>query len=90
MFYIYNWGKFEEGKLAQKDPFYRELQIKGISEHAQQFYNIVRKKTLACYQHTYLKTYVLLLRGVFETSRNTSLKHYKLDPARSYTAPRVA
>lgn len=89
MFYILNWGKFEETKLAQKDTFYRELQIKGISEHAHQFHNTVRKKTLACYQHTYLKTYVLLLTGVFETSRNTSLKHYKLDPAHSYTVPRL-
>ena len=36
---------------------------------------------------TYIKTVVLLLADVFKTFRNTCLGHYKLDPARFYTAP---
>ena len=47
----------------------------------------MEKKTLGCYHNTYLKTDVLLLAEVFETFRNTCLKHYELDPAHFDTAP---
>ena len=44
-----SWKKFEEISLPQKDAFYRRLNMKGISdqdyEHAQQVWNIMKKKT---------------------------------------------
>ena len=68
--------------------------MKGISdhdyEHVQQVWNTMEKKTLGCYNDTYLKTDVLLLADVFEAFRDTCLKSYKLDPAHFYTAPGLA
>ena len=48
------------------------------------------KKSLGCYHNTYFKTDVLLLADVFETFRNTCLKHYKLGPTYFNTALCVA
>ena len=50
----------------------------------------MEKKALGYYHNTYLKTHALLLADVFETFRETCLKHYKLDPAHFYTAPGLA
>ena len=92
--YMDGWKKFEETSLLSKDAFYSRFNMKDISdhdhEHAQQMWNIIEKKTLGCYHNTYLKTDVLLLADVFETFRNTCLKHYKLDPAYFYTTPGLA
>ena len=83
--------KFEETSLPPKDAFYSKLNIKGISdqdhEHTQQVWNTMEKKNLSCYHDIYLRTDVLLLAGVFETFRNTCLKHYGLESAHFYTAP---
>ena len=77
--------------LPPKDTFYSRFNMKGISdqdyEHAQQVWNTMEKKTLACDHDTYLKADVLLLADVFETFRNTCLKSYISDPAHFYTAP---
>ena len=68
--------------------------MKGISdqdyEHAQQVWNIMKKKTLGCYDDTYLAIDVLLLADVFETFGNTCLKNYKLDPEHLSTSPGLA
>ena len=92
--YMDGWEKFEEAGLPPKDAFYSGLNMKGISdqdyEHAQQVWNTMEKKALGCYHGTSLKTDVLLLADVFETFRNTCLKHYKLDPAHFYNAPGLA
>ena len=45
------------------------------------------KRTLGDYHDVYLATDVLLLADVFETFRETCLKHYGLEPAHFYTAP---
>ena len=42
---------------------------------------------LGDYHDLYLKTDVLSLADVFETFRDTSMKHYGLDPAHYYSAP---
>ena len=88
--YTDGWKKFKETSLPPEDAFYSRLNVKGISdqdyEHAQQVWNIMKKKTLGCYHDTYLKTDELLLADVFEIFRDTCLKHYKLDPAHFYTA----
>ena len=92
--YMDGWKKFEETSLLPEDAFYSRLNMKGISdqdyEHAQQVWNTMEKKALGCYHDTSLKTDVLLLADVFETFRNTCLKHYKLDPAHFYNAPGLA
>ena len=92
--YMNDWEKFEETSLPSKDVFYSRLNIKGINdqdyEHAQQVWNTMKKKTLGCYHNIYLKTDVLLLAEVFETFRDTCLKHYKLAPGYFYTAPGLA
>ena len=77
--YMDGWKKFEETSLPPRDAFYSRLNMKGVSdydyEHAQQVWNIMLKKTLGCYHDTYLKTDVLLVADVFETFRDTCLKH---------------
>ena len=92
--YMDGWEKFSETSLPPKDTFYSRLNMKGISdqvyEHVQQVWNTMEKKTLGCYNVTHLKTDVLPLADVFETFRNTCLKHFKLDPAHFYTAPGLA
>ena len=68
--------------------------MKGISnqdnEHVQQVWNkitrVYKNVTLGDYYDIYLVTDILLLANVFETSCNTCLGHYKLDPAHFYIA----
>ena len=92
--YMDGWEKFEEVGLPPKDAFYSGLNMKSISdqdyEHPQQVWNTMEKKTLGCYDYTYLKTEILLLADVFGAFRNTCFKNYKLDPAHFYTAPALA
>ena len=91
-----SWKKFEETKLPPKEAFYSKLNMKGISdkdyEHAKQVWNKITPKgdeaTLGDYHDVYLAIDVLLLADVSETFRKTCMKHYKLDPAHFYTAPR--
>ena len=89
--YVDSWEKFEETELPPKEAFYSKLNMKGISvedhEHAKKVWSSMKKKNLGEYHDVYLKTDVLLLADVFETFRETCLKHYALDPAHFYTAP---
>ena len=48
---------------------------------------LYQKKKLEHYHDIYLKSDVLLLADVFETFRDTCMKHYSLDPAHFYTSP---
>ena len=92
--YIDGWKNFEEKSLPPKDAFYSRLNMKGISDqdhkHAQQVWNTMEKKTLSCYHDTYLKTDVLLLADMFETFRNTCLKHYKLEKVKGLHDTRIS
>ena len=92
--YVENWEKFEEMIFPPKEAFYSKLNMRGIDdgdyEHAQWVWNNMKKKTLGEYHDIYLKTDFLLLADVFETFRETCLKHYKLDPAYFYSAPGLA
>ena len=82
--YMDSWKKFEETSLPPKDAFYSRLNMRGISdqdhEHAKQVWNIITPEheniTLGDYYDVYLAVDVLLLTDVFETFRNTCLKHY--------------
>ena len=63
-------------------------------EPAQQSWNRLTPEfqnvTLGDYHHAYVATDILLLSDVFETFRNTCLKHFKLDPAYFCTQLRLA
>ena len=65
-----NWERFEETKLRVKQAFHSKLKMKNISnrdcENAQQVWNTMEKKTVGCYQYTYLKTDVLMLTDLFD------------------------
>ena len=72
--------------------------MRGIShqdyKHVQQVWNRITLEheniSLGEYHDVFLETDELLLADVFETFRETCLKHYKLDPAYFYTAPGLA
>ena len=92
--YMNSWKKFEETSLPSKDAFYSKLNMEGIidegHEHTKQVWYIMEEKTLDCYHDTHQRTDALLLADVFETFRDTCLRHYKLDPVQFYTAPGLA
>ena len=72
--------------------------MRGIShqdyKHVQQVWNRITLEHenifLGEHHDVFLETDELLLADVFETFRETCLKHYKLDPAYFYTAPGLA
>ncbi|XP_057296278.1 uncharacterized protein LOC130625239 [Hydractinia symbiolongicarpus] len=92
--YVDSFDKFNETKLPAKDAFYSKLNRTGISDadyaHAQKVWKDMKIKNMGVYHDIYLKTDVLLLADVFETFRETCLKHYQLDPANFYPAPGLA
>ena len=81
--YMDSWERFEGKTLPSKEMFYSKLYMENISDkdyhHAQQVWNIIAPEneeiTLGVYHDVYLATDVLLLADVFETFRDTCLKH---------------
>ena len=59
-------------------------------QHAQRVWKEFRIHNLGDYHDLYLRTDVVLLANVFEAFRDTSLRHYKLDPVHLYTSPGLA
>ena len=92
--YVSSIDKFKETKLPSKEDFYSKLNDEHISDedyqHAINVWNTFNCQTLQDYHDRFLKSDVLLLADVFENFRKTCLKHYKLDPCHSYTAPGLA
>jgi hypothetical protein len=68
---------------------YQESQNKEY-KHAQHVYNKFGCEAFQDYHSLYIKADVLLLSNVFENFRNTSIEHYKLDPANFITAASYA
>ena len=58
--------------------------------HAKRVWEEFGIRNLGDYHDLYLQTDVILLANVYETFRETCLKHYKLDPAHFYTSPGLA
>jgi hypothetical protein len=88
--YVDSFERFDEPQLPPKEVFYsrlsREYNTDTDYQHAQRVWEAFGCKTFGDYHDIYLRTDVLLLADVFETFRNTSMKHYGLDPAHYYTA----
>jgi hypothetical protein len=89
--YVGSFERFDEARLPPKKAFYSQLSREHITDadyqHAQRVWEAFGCKTFGDYHDIYLRTDVLLLADVLETFRNTSMKHYGLDPAHYYTAP---
>ena len=85
--YMTSRDKFEETELPPLEAFYSELNMSGVSEedyqHAKQVWKEFGIKNLGEYHNLYLRMDVVLLENVFEKLRETSLKHYGLNPAHS-------
>ena len=92
--YMTSWEKFKETELPPTEAFYSALNMSGISkedyQHAQRDWKEFGIRKLGEYHDLYLQTDVVLLKNVFEKLRETSLKHYGLDPAHFYTLPGFA
>ena len=91
--YINSWERFEGTQLPPISAFYSNLNMSLISkedyQHAQRVWEEFGIQNLGGYHDLYLRTDVVLLANVFEAFRDTCLKHYRLDPARFYTSPRL-
>lgn len=89
--YMDDFKRFSEKELPPKEAFHSKLNLSSISDedykHAQNVWNALSEKKLGHYHDIYLKSDVLLLADVFETFRDTCMKHYSLDPAHFYTSP---
>ena len=92
--YMDSWDKFDETSLPPKEKFHSKLTRSGISEsdyeHAKKVWDEFNLRNPGDYHDLYLKTDVILLANVFEEFRNTSIKHYGLDPVNFYTSPGFA
>jgi hypothetical protein len=90
--YMDSFGRFDETKLPPKEAFDSKLNISAISdqdyEHAQRAWDRITPEeahlTMGDNHDVYSATDVLLLVDVFETSRDTCLTNYGLDPAHLY------
>ena len=89
--YFNSWEKFNDRQLPAKEQFYSTLTESHISDEdynrAQDVFTSMEMSSLREYHDFYLLCDVLLLADVFETFRDTCMKHYDLDPAHFYTAP---
>ena len=92
--YVNSWDRFEETQLPPINAFYSNLNMSSINEddyqHAQRVWKEFGIHNLGDYHDLYLRTDVVLLASVFEAFRDTSLRHYKLDPTHFYTSPWLA
>ena len=92
--YINSWDRFNDIQLPLIDAFYSNLNMSSISEedyqHTQRVWKEFGIHNLGDYHDLYLRTDVVLLANMYETFRDTCLKHFKLDPVHFYTSPGLA
>ena len=91
--YVNSWDRFNETQLLPIDAFYRNLNLSSIHkedyQHAQRVWEEFGIHNLD-YHDLYLRTDVVLLANVYESFRDTCLRHYRLDPVHFYTSPGLA
>ena len=92
--YMNKWDRFNETKLLNKESFYSNLNMSGVSDkehsfHAWNVWNEFKIRNMGEYHDLYLKRDVILVANVFESSMSVCMKNYGLDPAHFYTAPKM-
>ena len=79
-----SWEKFDETSLSDKEAFYNELNLEGISDedytHAQKVWEVFEINNRGEYHDLYVQSDALLLADVFENFRNKCIEIYGLDP----------
>ena len=92
--YMDSWLRFNETSLPDKEGFYSNLHMEGITDaghrHADNVFKKFKLKHLGEYCDLHVQSDTLLLADVFENFRNMCIKVYELDPAHFLHAPRLA
>ena len=89
-----DWEKFNQPTLPEKEKFYSNLNMEGITEADYMPIKRVCKdfeiKNLGEYHDLYFKSDTLPLADVFENFSKMCLQIYHLDPVKSLSAPGLA
>ena len=92
--YAFDWEKFNETSLPEKEDFYSHLNMGNITDadyaHAKRVCKDFEIKHLGEYHDLYIQRDMLLLADVFENLQNMCLETYELDPAKSTSAAGLA
>ena len=72
--YMDSWKKFNETSLPNKEDFYSNLNMEGITDvgyrHAKKVFKNLNNKNIGDYHDVYVQSDILLLADVFENFRN--------------------
>ena len=89
-----SWQRFDETSLPDKEAFYSNLNMEGITDvdyrHGKTVFEYLIKNNLGDYHYLYVQNDTLLVADVFENFINMCIKVYELDPAHFLSAPGLA
>lgn len=89
--YLDCMDKLAIDELPPRDTFYNRLTEKELDaeshRRAQNIWHVFQCRTLKDYLELYVTLDVLLLAAVFETYRESTFRHFKLDPAHYVSSP---
>ena len=92
--YMNSWERFDEKSLPNKEDFYSNLNMEGISDtdhrHTKIVFKTFNNKNIGNYHDLYVQSDTLLLADVFENFRNMCFKEYEFDPAYILSLPGLA
>ena len=89
-----SWQRFDQTSLPDKEAFYSNLNIEGITDvhfrHRKTVFEHLINKNVGDYHDLYVQSDTLLLADVFENFRTMCTEVYELDPAHFLSAPGLA
>ena len=92
--YMDSWEIFDETSLPDKEAFYSNLNMEGITDidyrHTNSVFKKFELKNFGEYHNLYMQSDVFLLADVFKNVTNMCVKVYELDPAHFLTPPGLA
>ena len=92
--YMVSSQRFDETLLPDKEAFYSNLNMEGITDvdyrHGKTVFEYLINKYFGDYHDLYVQSDTLLLPDVFENFRNMCIKVHELDPAHFLSAPGLA